>query len=338
MLLKVRWLLPSFVSVFLLSPPAKAASLAFWDFNANQNRSSSTHWFAQSPIKSLTGEYLFLPSPTPASTFAGVIVGSQMTSARQQIEALMNQYKSLQSGMFFLDLDTGNYMDINGDRVFPAASTIKLPILVALFQAIDAGRIRLNENLAMRPDLITNGSGTMQYKRAWTSFTVLETVTKMITISDNTATNMIIDRLGGAALLNQRFRSWGLQNTVIHHLLGDFRGTNKTSPKDLVRLLATLANQKLVSLESREQIFALLRHTTIRTLLPAGLGKGAIVADKTGDIGFLIGDAGMITMPNGKRYLAGIFVRRPYRDPRGRDFIRQVSRLMYNYLDQPNPS
>jgi beta-lactamase class A len=67
------------------------------------------------------------------------------------------------------------------------------------------------------------------------------------------------------------------------------------------------------------------------------LGKGAVIANKTGDIGFLIGDAGFVTMPNGKRYLAAIFVTRPYNDTRGRDFIRQVSQLVYNYLNQPNP-
>jgi beta-lactamase class A len=156
----------------------------------------------------------------------------------------------------------------------------------------------------------------------------------MITISDNTATNMIIDRLGGIAKLNQRFRSWGLQDTVIRNMLGDFRGTNTTSSKDMVRLLALLVDNKLVSPARREQVLDILRHTVTRTLLPAGLGSGADIAHKTGDIGFLIGDAGLITMPNGKRYLAGIYVRRPYNDTRGRDFIRQVSRLVYNYLNQ----
>lgn len=116
--------------------------------------------------------------------------------------------------------------------------------------------------------------------------------------------------------------------------LADLSGTNTTSSKDMVRLLALLVNGKLVAPSSQEQILDLLRHTTIKTLLPAGLGPGADIADKTGDIGFLIGDAGLITMPNGKRYLAGIFVKRPYRDSRGRDFIRQVSSLVYNYLNQ----
>lgn len=272
--------------------------------------------------------------PAPPSRFAGVVsLGREMPGLEPQIKALMARYSFLQTGMFFLDLETGNYLDISGDRVFPAASTIKLPILIAFFQDLDEGKVNLNETLVMRRDLMTNGSGTMQYQKAGKKFSIRETVTKMITISDNTATNMIIDRLGGRAKLNQRFQSWGLKDTVIRNMLGDFKGTNTTSPKDLVRLLTLVANQKLLAPSSREQALEILRNTKTRTLLPAGLAPGAEIAHKTGDIGFLIGDAGMIEMPNGKRYLAGIFVRRPYKDVRGRDFIRQVSQTVYNYLN-----
>jgi len=423
MTLKLRWLLPSFVSVFLLSYPAKAGSLALWHFNANQNQldlrtdegvqprvqlisnptrlvidlpgiilgqpqtnkkigsviqeirvgqfdrqttrmviqvapgykldptkvrvqgKSPTQWFVQLPTPELSKEPIgqqtgqiqqtIAVPPAPPYQFAGVVpLKTEMPGLQSQVEALMARYKFLQPGMFFLDLDTGNYLDINGDRVFPAASTIKLPILLAYFQDLDAGKVSLDETLVMRRDLMTNGSGTMQYKRAGTKFSARETVTKMITISDNTATNMIIDRLGGIAKLNQRFRSWGLKDTVIRKLLGDFRGTNTTSSKDMVRLLALLTKEKLLSPSSQEQALEILHNTVTRTLLPAGLGPGADIAHKTGDIGFLIGDAGMITMPNGKRYLAGIFVRRPYKDSRGRDFIRQVSGLVYDYLNQ----
>jgi beta-lactamase class A len=432
MVLKVRWLLPSFVSVVLLSLPANAASLDSWDFNANQNQldfttdedvqprvqlianptrlvidlpgvilgrpktnrkvgsvvqeirvgqfdadntrmvielapgykldptkvqvkgDASNHWLVQLPTpERVAGNYPlpigskepsqqtdFPPqtiavAPAPRTPFAGVIpLNSEMLGLQRQVQSLMNRYNFLQTGMFFLDLDTGNYLDIKGDRVFPAASTIKLPILVAFCQDLDAGKVSLNETLVMRRDLITGGSGEIQDRPVGTKFSARETITKMITISDNTATNMIIDRLGGIAKLNQRFRSWGLKDTVIRNMLGDFKGTNTTSSKDMVRLLALLANEKLVSPSSRKLALDLLHRTVTRSLLPAGLGPGADIAHKTGDIGFLIGDAGLITTPSGKRYLAGIYVRRPYDDTRGRDFIRQVSGLVYNYLNQ----
>lgn len=313
---------------------------------------SSTRWSVQLPTPELAANANFLPQAivsieqsrseilTPSierdySQDLAIPNGSEMTAVKPKIQSLIEQYDTLSSGMFFLDLETGNYLDINGSRIFPAASTIKLPILIAFYQDVDAGKISMNETLVMRPDLVASGSGTMQDEADWTKFSIRETVDKMITISDNTATNMIIDRLGGIAKVNQRFRSWGLNDTVIRNWLGDFQGTNTTSSVEMVRLLAMVVQNKLVSDSSREQVLGLLRHTTIKTLLPAGIGPGAAIADKTGDIGFLVGDAGIIDMPNGRRYLAAIFVKRPYNDPIVRDFVRQISRVVYNYLDRP---
>ncbi|MBW4612387.1 MAG: class A beta-lactamase-related serine hydrolase [Desmonostoc vinosum HA7617-LM4] len=343
-ILQASWLLTSFLSVFLLGSNVKAvttvnnqghsdklsASLGTGNLLDVDNLQPQLHLTSAQPSVS--------PTVDDSSLFAGVVpLNSPMKTLEPQIKALMGRYSFLKTGMFFLDLDTGDYLDIGGDRVFPAASTIKLPILVAFFQHLDAGKVSLDEKLVMRRDLMTNGSGTMQYERVGKKYTALETVTKMVTISDNTATNMIIDRLGGAAKLNQRFRSWGLKDTVIRHLLADLKGTNTTSSQDMARVLALLVNNKLVSPQSQEQVLDILNRTVTRTLLPAGLGKGALIAHKTGDIGFLIGDAGFITMPSGKRYLAAIFVKRPYKDVRGRDFIRQVSRTVYDYLSQPHP-
>lgn len=279
------------------------------------------------------------PTSAPNSMLAGVVaLNEEIPQLRYQINTLIARYRFLNPGMFFVDLETGNYLNIGGDKVFPAASTIKFPILIALFEKIDAGNIKLSDTLIMRRDLVASGSGDLQYRRVGTKLTVLQTINKMITISDNTAANMIIDRLGGSTKLNPRFRSWGLENTVIRHLLGDFKGTNTTSPADLVKLSALIQYHKLISDPSRSLALDILDHCHNKKLLAAGLGSGAVIAHKTGDIGFVIGDAGIIEMPNGKRYLAGIFVRRPYNDSRGRDFIRQVSHLVYMYLEQPKLS
>ncbi|MGB3650740.1 MAG: serine hydrolase [Rivularia sp. (in: cyanobacteria)] len=271
-----------------------------------------------------------------ASSFAGVVpLGSQIPQLYSQVKSLMSRYSYLDPGMFFLDLETGDYLDINGEKSFPAASTIKLPLLIALFEEVDAGRVKLNETVVMRRDLITGGSGVMQYKSPGTKFSLMETVTKMITISDNTATNMVIDRLGGKARLNQRFRNWGLQNTVIRNLLGDFKGTNTTSPKDLARVGALISNNLLLSSSSRAKVLDIMHRVENKAYLGAGIGKGAKFAHKTGTLGIVLGDAGIVTMPNGKRYLAGIMVTRPFRDARAKSFINQVSRMVYGYINKP---
>jgi len=313
----------------------KGDSSSHWIVNFSSiERVTANNSFEQGANNKSNEEQFPIQIGDASSFVGGIRLGKDISQLNTQVKALMARYSYLQPGMFFLDIDTGNYLDLNGEKIFPAASTIKFPILVALFEEVDAGRIKLNETLVMRRDLMTGGSGTLQYKRPGTKLSVLETATKMITISDNTATNMIIDRLGGKAKLNQRFQSWGLQNTVIRNLLGDFKGTNTTSAKDLVRLSALLANNQLLSDTSRSKALDIMRRVENRSLLPAGLGKGAVIAHKTGTLGIILGDAGIIQTSTGKRYLAGIMVRRPFGDKRAKSFINQVSRLVYSYIEK----
>lgn len=270
--------------------------------------------------------------PAPASNDP-MRLGKQILPLNSQIRALMSRYNYLSPGMFFVDLQTGDYIDINGNKAFPAASTIKLPILITLFQEIEAGRVRLDDTLVMRRDLVAGGSGDMQNMRVGSKFSVLQTATKMMTISDNTATNMIIDRLGGFSRLNERFRTLGLQNTALRHLLADEYGTNTTSAKDLVLLSSLIANNQILSDASRNQILDIMRRCHNTSMLPSGLGAGAVIAHKTGTLRFVLGDAGIIQTASGKRYLAGILVRRPNHDDRATTFIRQVSHIVYDYID-----
>ncbi|MFW6264044.1 MAG: serine hydrolase [Cyanobacteriota bacterium] len=274
--------------------------------------------------------------PSNETTLAPVIMLSQeMAALKEKIQALAAPKTQLTPGVFIVDLDTGAYVDIEGSTVFSAASMIKVPILIAFFQDVDEGKVRLDEMLTMTEDVIGGGSGNMQYQQPGTKFSALDTATRMIVISDNTATNMIIERLGGAESLNSRFYNWGLTSTVIRNPLPDLEGTNTTSPKDLADLMAMVNQGQLVSLRSRDRLLHIMRQTKTNTLLPRGLGKDATIAHKTGDIGSLVGDVGLIDMPSGKRYLAAVMMKRPHNDPQAQELIRQISREVYNYLEQP---
>jgi len=274
----------------------------------------------------------------PAIDMNGLMpTGRSLNWLQQRLASLRSgEYASLKPGMFFMDLETGNYAEVNGDKIYPTASVIKLPILIALFQEVDAGKISLSETLIMTRDVIVGGSGAIQDLPPGSKFSLLDTATKMIVTSDNTATNMIIKRMGGIQVLNTRFRSWGLQKTVMRKMLPDLKGTNTTTARELVRLLAMLDKQQLLSSQSQSQALNILQRVRNRTLLPVGLGRGATIAHKTGDIGFILGDAGIIQMPTGKRYLAAVLVESAYDDPRARDFIQDVSRIVYTYLSQPS--
>jgi beta-lactamase class A len=170
------------------------------------------------------------------------------------------------------------------------------------------------------------------------SLTALETVTKMIVISDNTATNMIIQRLGGQAIVNQRFQSWGLTQTHLKNPLPDLAGTNQTSARDLVRVLFKVNQGEILSLKSRDRLLGIMEATKTKSLLPQGLEAGAIIAHKTGDIGTVLGDAGIVDMPTGKRYIGAVLATRPYNDLAARTLIQEISRTVYQHFKGTTPA
>lgn len=258
----------------------------------------------------------------------------EMLPLRTVMQRLAMKNTNLFPGMFFIDPDTGAYLDWNGDTTFAAASTIKFPILVAFFQDVDAGKIRLDEKLTLKKELVGGGSGGFQYKPLGSQFTALETATQMIVVSDNTATNLLIERLGGIAVLNQRFKNWGLTVTELYNLLPDLEGTNATTPKELAQLMVAVQKGDLISVKSRDRLLNIMRRTHTATLLPKGLGPGATIAHKTGDIGSMVGDVGSIDLPNGKRYVAVALVKRPHNNAQAKELIRQVSRAAYQEFNQ----
>jgi len=274
-------------------------------------------------------------TPNQASSSLPMNLRQEIPTLKAQMETLFAQNPNLQPGVLIIDLDTGAYLDWQSSDIFSAASTIKVPILVAFFQDVDAGRIRLDEPLILQENLIAGGSGDLQYQKPGSQYTALEVVTKMITISDNSATNMIIARLGGPNVLNQRFTSWGLKTTVIRNPLPDLEGTNTTSPRDLAYLMSVVNQGKLTSRRSRDRLLDIMQKTETNTMLPQGLGPGATIAHKTGNIGSVLADFGLVDMPTGKRYIVVAMVKRPHNDDSAQDLIRQISTVTYEYFNQP---
>ncbi|MFB2924217.1 MULTISPECIES: serine hydrolase [Aerosakkonema] len=274
----------------------------------------------------------------PASTLGDNLMTLRLTQEipplRNAIQSIMTEYSQLAPAIFILDLDTGTYLDWKATSPKAAASTIKVPILVAFFQDVDAGKIRLDEELTLREEDRADGSGKMQYKQPGTKFSALETATQMIIHSDNSATNMLIARLGGSQVLNQRFREWGLTATEIRNKLPDIEGTNTTSAKELGTLMARVNQGELVSLRSRDRLLDIMRRTANNSLLPRGLGKEATIAHKTGNIGSMLADVGLIDLPSGKRYIASVMVQRPRNDTRATQLINKISRVTYQYFSK----
>ncbi|NET01970.1 MAG: serine hydrolase [Sphaerospermopsis sp. SIO1G1] len=285
---------------------------------------------SNSPSQTKVGQTRTNNSVNPNNLY----LSQEIIPLKTSIQNLAAAKPSLIPGVFLVDLDTGAYVDINSNAIFPAASTIKIPILIAFFQDVDTGKIRLDEMLTMEQYMVAGGSGNLRTKPVGSQYTALDIATKMMTISDNTATNMLIQRLGGQEILNARFRSWGLINTVIRNPLPDLKGTNTTSPKELGNLIAKVNQGSLVSMRSRDSMLDIMRRTQRDHLLPSGLGEGGRAYHKTGDIGSMLADAGLIDIPTGKRYIAAIMVQRPHNDPSAATLISSISKLAYQFFSQ----
>ena len=262
-------------------------------------------------------------------------LGQEINPLKAKLEDLAKKYPDLKPEIFLVDLDTKGYVKIRAKEPISAASTIKLPILVAFFQDVDSGKIKLEEELTMTEEAIAGGSGDMQYQPPGTKFSALETATKTIVISDNTATNMLIERIGGKEVLNQRFSAMGLMETKINNPLPDLTGTNTTTPQDLGNLLVKIDSGELLSLRSRDRLLHIMSNVEKDILLPQGIESDALIAHKTGDIKSVLADVGMIDMPSGKRYIASMLVKRPDNSLQAQEFIQQASGITYQYFKNP---
>jgi beta-lactamase class A len=289
---------------------------------------------AQEQSLAAAGENQTASAPATPATAEALQLNQEISAIKTQVQVLATENPNLTAGIFLVDLDTGSYLNFNGDVTFAAASTIKLPILIAFFQAVDEGKVQLDQMLTLQQEHIVGGSGDLQDQAPGTKYSALEVAKKMIVVSDNTATNMMIELLGGKEVLNQQFAAWGLRSTVIQNNLPDLEGTNTTSPKDLINALAQVDRGNLVSVKSRDRILQIMRQTENDSLLPKGLGEGAIIAHKTGNINSLLADSGMVDLPNGKRYLIAVMVKHsPETEKPAQTLIRDISRLSYRYLN-----
>jgi beta-lactamase class A len=287
--------------------------------NANKGKNNEENSSQQTPVK-------------PAFTQS-----QEITDLKKPLDELVKKNPKLKASIFVVDLDTGAYFDYDGTVTFSAASTIKVPIFLAFFQDVDAGKIKLDQELTLEKDIIGGGSGEIQYQKLGTKFMALEVAKKMMTISDNTATNMLIKLLGGAEKLNVRFKSWGLSTTVINNYLPDLEGTNTTTSKELVTSMGLINNGEKLTTRSRDRMLDIMQKVVTNTLLNKGLEKDANISHKTGDIGSMVGDVGLIDTPQGKRYMVSVMVKRPHNDPKAQELIREISKVIYQHFKKEKP-
>ena len=280
-----------------------------------------------------------LPQGLPLGRFEPHL---ELTALSQAWVRLAAVHKDLKASGFVLVLDDGRFAQMRSTDPMPAASSIKTPVLLAAMEDLDRGLLRWNEPLTLTKEVVGGGAGWMGGSPLGTRFPVYEAAAEMIRVSDNTATNLLIKRLGGKAKVDARFRTLGLTATKVNNWLPDLGGTNTTSSRDLARTIALVETGERLSPRARDLFREVMGRTVTRTLIPAGVlrgvtgsstyppdgelrAKGITVLNKTGDIGIAYADGALIELPNGQRAVAAFMVKGPFNDPRSTELIRSMA-------------
>jgi len=220
---------------------------------------------------------------------------------RERFEAEVTEIASRVDGVLgvtILDPATGDRISVRGATVFTQASAIKLPILVELLRQVETGEQNLDEVVTLVASDIVPGSGVLQQLTPGkVSLSLRDVATLMVTVSDNTATNMIIDRVG-MAKVNAEMARLGLSSTKLQRKMQDRTAweenrENLSTPDEQARLLELLLEGEILSAKGREEIDRILtipKPGQLRTLLP----NGTKVAHKTGTLSGVVVDVGIV--------------------------------------------
>jgi beta-lactamase class A len=216
------------------------------------------------------------------------------------------------------------------DERFVAASVIKVPILVALAADVEAGRFRWDQVVPLDPRDEAAGSGVIQYLSPL-PYTLRDLATLMIVVSDNRATNLIID-LVGLERINDYCACAGWRDTVLDRRMYDFaaraRGRdNFSTPGDTADLFVRLLAGTLLSPAATRLVLEILRAQQSHDKLPAWLPGEASAAHKTGELPGVQNDCGILFLPGGP-VVAAVYTNDLAEPARGRLAIQDIGRAI----------
>lgn len=281
---------------------------------------------------------LIAPSVKNTEKLLKINSTGNIESLNSNLHSILAQYPKLHAGIFVYDYISGKTVEINSDEIFPAASIIKIPVLLDLFNRSkkleDEGfsPVDINEKMTFTEAHRTEGSGNLQYKSAGVDYSLDYLAKIMIRQSDNSATNMLLEYNGGINEINSSLRRWGFTKTQVNSFLPDLQGKNSTSPREIATLLYNIDNQNFLPLKSSASIKEYMSKVENRTLIKSQLPPDAIIIHKTGDIGKMLGDAGIVYSPSGRKYIMSIMVKRPHNDYSARDLIQKAAKAVYDTL------
>ena len=204
-------------------------------------------------------------------------------------------------------VETGRTVSVRGDASMPLYSVFKLPLAVAVLKDVEEGRLSLDQKVRVEPEEAAPGvKMNSDLWRKASDRTLRELLEFSLVRSDNTASDKMLELVGGPPVVTGRMRALGLQNIEVRASTREFLKSTDAHPNtgtaaDLARLLARLQKGEVLASPQLEVLFGLMgRALTGQQRLRAGVPAGTPVGDKTGTGPSTTNDVGLVTLPDGR--------------------------------------
>lgn len=200
------------------------------------------------------------------------------------------------AGLIAVAADGGVLYQRDADAGYPAASVIKIPILMTVYADAAEGRLSLDERLAVGEHL--PGTGVLGWVKGVTELSLRDHATLMTIVSDNTATNRLMERVG-VDRIAERMREWGCERTKLQRMMFDFEAANRgldnvAAPREMAGLLLRLVRGELVDRATSDAVLGVLEQTQDDALIRRYLPTRTRVAHKTGSLEKVRNDAAVV--------------------------------------------
>lgn len=241
---------------------------------------------------------------------------------KDRIDVLVSEHPESTLAVSVIDTSTETLLHINGDRLFHAASTMKIPVLIELFRQASEGRFNMTDSIRVVNEFrsivdgktyaIDDDLDDQIYSRLGTNMSLSDLAYQMITVSSNLATNLLIDLVRADSVQNTTERM-GTTRMITLRGVEDLKAfeqglSNRTTSRDLSLVLESIMQDRAVSPEADAEMRSILFDQRFNNMIPAGLPAGTRTAHKTGQIKEINHDAAIIYPGGGDPYVLVILI------------------------------
>jgi len=240
-------------------------------------------------------------------------------------------------GVAILDLTSGQKFLLHADDVFPQASSIKIAVLAELYHQAQQGKLKLTDLYTMQQsDLVPDSDIMGGLTPGITRITLRDLATMMVAVSDNSATNVLIDRLG-MENVNALMDSLGLPHTRLRRKMMDLKAAsegreNISTPREMMTLLESIYEGKVLNKAMTDDFFKMLSTHKV-SFIPRELPDGVKIANKPGELEAVRNDSGIVFAQN-RSYVICVMTSYLRRERDGEEAISKISAAAYSMFDR----